>query len=62
MEDQNNRKNKILSDLEKKVSSIETSRNFEQKAVAGRVNPTPQFLLNPKVIVKPQKDEEKESE
>lgn len=53
MEDQNIRKSKILSDLEKKVSSIETSRNFEQKVVAGRVNPTPQFSLKPKDVTKP---------
>lgn len=56
MNDQTNRKSKILSDLEKKINSIETSRNFEQKIVAGRVNPTPQFSLKPKDINKP-KDE-----
>jgi hypothetical protein len=54
-----NKKTKILLDLTEKLSAIETNRNFEQKITAGRVNPTPSFSLNPKPIVIPKKDEKK---
>lgn len=59
MNDETNKKTKILLDLAEKLSAIETNRNFEQKITAGRVNPTPSFSLNPKIVVKPKKDEEK---
>lgn len=59
MNNETNKKTKILLDLAEKLSTIETNRNFEQKVTAGRVNPTPSFSLNPKTIVKPKKDEKK---
>lgn len=59
MNNETNKKTKILLDLAEKLSAIETNRNFEQKITAGRVNPTPSFSLNPKPIPKPKKDEEK---
>lgn len=59
MNNDTNKKTKILLDLAEKLSAIETNRNFEQKITAGRVNPTPSFSLNPKPIVKPKKEEKK---
>lgn len=59
MNEETNKKTKILLDLAKKLSAIETNRNFEQKITAGRVNPTPSFSLNPKIVSKPKKDEKK---
>lgn len=59
MNEETSKKTKILLDLAEKLSATETSRNFEQKITAGRVNPTPSFSLNPKPIVKPKKEEDK---
>jgi hypothetical protein len=59
MNEETNKKTKILLDLAKKLSAIETNRNFEQKITAGRVNPTPSFSLNQKPILKPKKEEDK---
>lgn len=59
MNNETNKKTKILLELTEKLSAIETNRNFEQKITAGRVNPTPSFSLNPKPIVIPKKDEKK---
>lgn len=59
MNNDTNKKTKILLDLAEKLSAVETNRNFEQKITAGRVNPTPSFSLNPKPIVKPKKEEKK---
>ena len=59
MNNDTNKKTKILLDLAEKLSAIETNRNFEQKITAGRVNPSPSFSLNPKPIVKPKKEEKK---
>ena len=59
MNNETNKKTKIPLYLAEKLSTIETNRNFEQKVTAGRVNPTPSFSLNPKIIVKPKKDEKK---
>lgn len=59
MNNETNKKTKVLLDALEKLSTLDTNRNSEQKIVAGRVNPTPSFSLNPKVIVKPKKDEEK---
>ena len=56
MNNETNKKTKVLLDAVEKLSTLDTNRNFEQKIVAGRVNPTPSFSLNPKVIVKPKKD------
>ncbi|OXA80803.1 hypothetical protein SAMN05444397_103293 [Flavobacterium aquidurense] len=58
--DELNKKSRILSDIVKKLDISETSRNFEQRIVAGRATPTPSFSIKPKeVIVKPTKDDEK---
>lgn len=52
--------NKILSDTIKKLDIKETSRNFEQNIVAGRITPTPSFSIKPKeIIVKPKKEDDK---
>lgn len=59
MNNEPTKKTKVLLDLVEKLSATETNRNFEQNIIAGRVNPTPSFSLNPKIIVKPKKDEEK---
>ena len=59
MNEETNKKNKILLDLAEKLTAIETNRNFEQKITAGRVNPTPSFSLNPKPIVRPKKEGDK---
>ncbi len=59
MNNDDNKKITILLDLAEKLSTIETNRNFERKATAGRVNPTPSFTLKTPIIVKPKKDEEK---
>lgn len=59
MNNEINKKTKGLLDSLEKLSNLDTKRNSEQKVLAGRVNPTPSFSLNPKVIVKPKKDEEK---
>ena len=61
MNEEKNKQSKILLDLAEKLAAIETNRNFEQKITAGRVNPTPSFSLNPKIVVKPKKDEEKQN-
>lgn len=60
MNNETNKKIKIVLDLAEQLSDIGTNRNFERKATAGRVNPTPSFTLKtPFIIVKPKKDEEK---
>ena len=61
MDNETSKKTKVLLDLAEKLSAIETNRNFEHNIMAGRVNPTPSFSLNPKVIVKPKKDEDKQT-
>jgi hypothetical protein len=59
MNNETNKKIKIVLDLAEQLSDIGTNRNFERKATAGRVNPTPSFTLKTPIIVKPKKDEEK---
>ncbi len=59
MNNETNKKTKILLDLAEKLGDIETNRNFEQRTTAGRTNPTPTFSINPKPVVKPKKDDEK---
>lgn len=59
MDNETNKKIKIVLDLAEQLSDIGTNRNFERKATAGRVNPTPSFTLKTTIIVKPKKDEEK---
>ncbi|MBW4359358.1 hypothetical protein [Flavobacterium taihuense] len=59
MNNETNKKTKVLLDAVEKLSNLDTNRNFEQNIIAGRVNPTPSFSLNPKITVKPKKDEEK---
>lgn len=59
MNNETNKKTKFLLDVVEKLSSLDTNRNFERQATAGRVNPTPSFTLKPKLIVKPKNDEEK---
>jgi hypothetical protein len=48
--------------LKATIEKLDKTENNRCKSTAGRTAPTPQFSLKPKVIVKPQKDEEKESE
>ena len=57
MDKETSKKTKVILDVVEKLSSIDTKRNFEQKIVARRVNPTPSFTLKPKLIVKPKNDE-----
>ena len=57
MDKETSKKTKVILDVVEKLSSIDTKRNFEQKIVAGRVNPTPSITLKPKLIVKPKNDE-----
>lgn len=59
MNNETNKKIKIVLDLAEQLSDIGTNRNFETKVVAGRINPTPSFTLKTPIIVKPKKDEKK---
>ncbi|OOV29143.1 hypothetical protein BXU11_04250 [Flavobacterium sp. LM5] len=59
MDKETSKKPKVLLDVVEKLSSLDTNRNFERQATAGRVNPTPSFTLKPKLIVKPKNDEGK---
>jgi hypothetical protein len=59
--EENDKRNKILSDLKKELIDKNTSIKSKYEPVAmGRQVPTPSFSLKPKiVIVKPKNDDEK---